>query len=128
MVAQGIEIDDERRLLFVATGPQGTVDAHDIDSRQLVGRYSTGPGGFVNDIGVTPSGDVYFTDSLRPNLYRVLAGEVRIQTMAEAIPILQTGPFSYSLTSNGGVEPNAVLQRRRHRRVRRRDDRPPTPS
>lgn len=109
LVAQGIEIDDERRLLFVATGPQGTVDAYDIDSRRLVGQYSSGLGGYANDIAVTPAGDVYFTDSLRPNLYRVRAADVRGRVSAQAIPIPQDGPFSYSVAGDGRAQPNAVF-------------------
>ncbi len=109
LAGQGVEIDDERRLLFIATAQQGTVDVYDIDTKALVGQYSTGLGGYINDVTVTPRGDVYFTDSLRPILFRVAAADVRTRVTPPQIAIPQTGPFTYSVTSNGNVEPNAVF-------------------
>ena len=39
-----------------------------------------------NDLAVTPRGDVYVTDSLRPVLYRIPAGERRTSGV-EALPV-----------------------------------------
>ena len=69
--AIGIETRGGR--LYVAGGNTGSVFIYDVSSRDLVRRVDTGEGGFINDLAVMRNGDVYVTDSLRPNLYRIPA-------------------------------------------------------
>ncbi len=69
--AIGIKTKGDR--LYVAGGPTGSVFIYDISSRELVRRVDTGGGGFINDLAVMRNGDVYVTDSARPNLYRIPA-------------------------------------------------------
>lgn len=69
--AIGIKTMGDR--LYVAGGPTGSVFIYDLSSRDLVRRVDTGTGGFINDLAVMRNGDVYATDSRRPNLYRIPA-------------------------------------------------------
>ena len=69
--AVGIETMGDR--LYVAGGQTGSVFIYEISSRELVRRVDTNTGGFINDIAVMRNGDVYATDSSRPNLYRIPA-------------------------------------------------------
>jgi Cu-Zn family superoxide dismutase len=69
--AAGIKTIGDR--LYVAGRATGSIFIYDISSRELVRRVDTGPGGFINDLAVMRNGDVYATDSRRPNLYRIPA-------------------------------------------------------
>jgi len=69
--AIGIEAAGGR--LYVAGGATGSIFVYDISSRELVRRVDTGTGGFINDVAVTRDGDVYATDSARPNLIHIPA-------------------------------------------------------
>jgi DNA-binding beta-propeller fold protein YncE len=69
--AIGLEVDGDR--LFVAGGATGLVTVYDTDTRALLGRFETGPGGFLNDIATARNGDAFVTDSLRPVLWRISA-------------------------------------------------------
>jgi Cu-Zn family superoxide dismutase len=64
-------------LLYVAGGPTGAITVYDLSTKQPVATFSTGPGGFLNDLVVTRRGDIYVTDSFRPTLWRVTAEQVR---------------------------------------------------
>jgi sugar lactone lactonase YvrE len=72
--ATGMEVDAEGRL-FIAGGDTGEIFVYDTESGDLVRRLSTpkAEATFLNDVAVTPEGDAYFTDSLRPVLFRVTA-------------------------------------------------------
>ena len=62
------------RTLFVAGGATGRVFAYDVRTGELTGSWQveqTGAPTFLNDIAISPRGDVYVTDSLRPVLYRI---------------------------------------------------------
>lgn len=72
--AVGVNVDKEGRL-YVVGGSTGTLFVYDIETKEPVARFETGPGG-LNDVTVTKSGDVYFTDSYRPYIYRVRAEQV----------------------------------------------------
>src|SRR4029450_4334039 len=62
--------------LYVAGGATGAITVFDIATGQEVAAFATGPGGFLNDLVVTESGDVYVTDSFRPTLWHVTAAQV----------------------------------------------------
>ena len=66
-----------RGRLYVAGGATGAITVYDLGSRQPVAAFATGAGGFLNDLAVTPSGDVFITDSFRPTLWHVTAAQVR---------------------------------------------------
>ena len=70
--AIGMEVDEEGRL-FIAGGETGRVFVYDTESADLVRRLDTpdAEATFLNDVAVTPDGDAYFTDSMRPVLFRV---------------------------------------------------------
>jgi sugar lactone lactonase YvrE len=72
--AIGMEVDAEGRL-FIAGGDTGEIFVYDTESGDLVRRSSTpeAEATFLNDVAVTPEGDAYFTDSMRPVLFRVPA-------------------------------------------------------
>jgi hypothetical protein len=74
--------------LYVAGGMTGKIFVYDLsdpDDRPIV--LNTGSGGFLNDLVVTGKGDVYVTDSFRPTLWHVAAGQVRKGGSVEAIPV-----------------------------------------
>ena len=89
--AIGIKAMGDR--LYVAGGPTGSVFIYDISSRELVRRVDTGAGGFINDLAVMRNGDVYVTDSQRPNLSRIPA---RASEPVEIIeyPDFESGTFN----------------------------------
>jgi Cu-Zn family superoxide dismutase len=62
--------------LYVAGGPTGSITVYDLATRQVVAQFQTGTGGFLNDLVVTGRGDVFVTDSFRPVLWHVTAGQV----------------------------------------------------
>jgi hypothetical protein len=66
-----------RGKLYVAGGPTGAITVYDLASRAALATFQTGSGGFLNDLVVTARGDVYVTDSFRPTLWHVTAGQVR---------------------------------------------------
>ena len=72
--ATGMEVDAEGQL-FIAGGDTGEIFVYDTESGDLVRRLSTpeAEATFLNDVAVTPEGDAYFTDSMRPVLFRVPA-------------------------------------------------------
>ncbi|MCC2335000.1 SMP-30/gluconolactonase/LRE family protein [Cellulomonas wangsupingiae] len=77
-MAVGIKVDG--RTLLVAGGSTGRVWAYDLRTRELTGSWQAAQDGtpvFVNDLAVSPRGDVYVTDSLSPVLYRIDARERR---------------------------------------------------
>jgi sugar lactone lactonase YvrE len=62
--------------LFVAGGSTGKIAVYDLGTRQQVGSFDTGAGGFLNDLVVTRGGDVFVTDSFRPVIWHVTAAQV----------------------------------------------------
>ncbi|HEX3762062.1 MAG TPA: hypothetical protein VHW23_25350 [Kofleriaceae bacterium] len=63
--------------LFVAGGTTGDILVYDLASRRQVGAFATGAGGFLNDLAILPSGDVFVTDSTRPTLWHVTPAQLR---------------------------------------------------
>lgn len=72
--AAGVEAHDGK--LYVAGGALGRINVYDLNTRELVAGFETGPGGFINDVTVTANGDVFATDSFRPRIYRIGADRV----------------------------------------------------
>lgn len=72
MTAIGLEVD-EKGWLFIAGGDTGLIFVYDTESADLIHRLDTpdAEATFLNDVAVTPDGDAYFTDSMRPVLFRV---------------------------------------------------------
>ena len=66
-----------RGRLYVAGAASGTLTVYSIRTKHVVARFETGTAGFLNDLVVTPTGDVYVTDSFRPVLWHVTAAQVR---------------------------------------------------
>jgi sugar lactone lactonase YvrE len=89
--AIGIKTTGDR--LYVAGGATGSVFIYDISRRELVRRVDTGSGGFINDLAVMRNGDVYVTDSFRPNLYRVPADASQAVERIE-YPDFEAGSFN----------------------------------
>jgi hypothetical protein len=67
--ANGIKIANRR--LFVAGGLYGDVRVHDLETRELVGTFDTGSGGWLVDMAVTGAGDVWVSDATRPVLWHL---------------------------------------------------------
>jgi sugar lactone lactonase YvrE len=74
--ATGLEVDQARGRLFVAGAATGLAFAYDAKSGALIRRFDTGTGGFLNDVAVTPKGDAYVSDSLRPMLWKLSAKDL----------------------------------------------------
>jgi sugar lactone lactonase YvrE len=72
--AVGLKIAGGR--LYVAGGATGTIVVYDLGTRQQIASFSTGTGGFLNDLVVTHQGDVFVTDSFRPVIWHVTAAQV----------------------------------------------------
>jgi sugar lactone lactonase YvrE len=70
--AIGMEVSEDGRL-FIAGGDTGRIFVYDTESADLVRRLDTPDteATFLNDVAVTPDGDAYVTDSMRPVLFRV---------------------------------------------------------
>jgi sugar lactone lactonase YvrE len=70
--AIGMEVGEDGRL-FIAGGDTGCIFVYDTESTDQIRRLDTPDAGatFLNDVAVTPDGDAYVTDSLRPVLFRV---------------------------------------------------------
>ena len=71
--AIGMKVDEAGRL-YVAGGASGKIFVYDTASRALIRAFDTPAaapeGTFINDVALTPEG-AYFTDSIRPVLFRV---------------------------------------------------------
>ncbi len=96
--AIGIKTMGDR--LYVAGGTTGSVFIYDVSSRELVRRVDTGAGGFINDLAVMRNGDIYVTDSKRPNLYRIPAAA---SESVEAIPYPDFDATPTAFNANGIV-------------------------
>lgn len=70
--AVGMKVDDQGRL-FIAGGNTGRIFVYDADTGGLIRALDTpeSKDTFINDVALTPNGDAYFTDSMRPTLFRV---------------------------------------------------------
>ncbi len=106
--ADGVNIDRKGRL-YVAGGTNGTLHVYDIRTRESVARFDTGPGGFINDVAIGRNGDVYFTDSQRPFIFRVTEEQVEDGTgTPQAIDIDPPVDYGPSGRTNNGLEANGI--------------------
>lgn len=98
----GLKVDD-RNQLWVAGGTSGQVRVYDIRAAKQTRTISTpGEGSpLLNDLVVTPSSDVYVTDSYRPTLFKISAEN----EMAEAWLNLTGTVFEYE----DGVNANGIV-------------------
>jgi hypothetical protein len=107
--AIGVDVDNGRRL-FVAGGPTGDGYVYDAQTGGNIADYDfTDEPSFVNDVVITRSA-AWFTDSLRPFLYRVAIAPNGTLGPATAVPL--TGDIDYlpgfnvngiDATANGGT-------------------------
>lgn len=101
----GVNVDNEGRL-YVATGSQGFLDVYDIETKELLVRFAPGGAGFVNDVEIAPNGDVYFTDSFEPFIYRVRAEQVdsgngNVDANVERFPLAPEVVYEPGFNANG---------------------------
>jgi len=95
--------------LYVAGGPTGTITVYDLATRQPVATFETGTGGFLNDLVVTRTGDVYVTDSFRPMLWHVTGAQVAAGGgTPQALDVSSGIPFQDGFNLNGIVARNAT--------------------
>ena len=104
--AIGVEYDDRRKRLFVAGGPLGTGYVYDARTGADIAQFAFAPPSppppappttFVNDVVVTKRA-AWFTDSVRPFLYKVPIGKRGQLGPAQAIPL--TGDIVYGAGFN----------------------------
>lgn len=104
--AVGLKADGAGRL-FIAGGSTGRIFAYDADTGALLRAYSTPAGAsFINDVAL--AGDyAYFTDSVRPVIFRVpRAADAGGSTAAEAwLDVSTTIPYS---TAPGAFNLNGI--------------------
>ncbi|KQY25277.1 hypothetical protein ASD16_07570 [Cellulomonas sp. Root485] len=106
--AVGMKVDG--RTLFVAGGGTGRVFAYDVRTGELTGSWQveqTGAPTFLNDIAISPRGDVYVTDSLRPALYRIASTDRRttaVETLSTFVDFTGT-----ALTYTTGFNVNGIV-------------------
>ncbi len=103
--AVGIRATRDR--LVVAGGATGRIFVYDLRTRRLLRRFSTGTGGVINDVAITPSGDVYVTDSPRSLLFRIPARDL-VRRRASVTRLTSFVRFPESLAPGGyanGVAP-----------------------
>jgi Cu-Zn family superoxide dismutase len=72
--ASGIGVTGDR--VVVAGGIYGDIRAYDLRTRQRVGEFSTGSGGFLQGLHIAGSGDVWVTDAQRPVLWHLTPEQV----------------------------------------------------
>ena len=109
-IAVGVRATRDR--LIVLGGPLGLAWVHELPSGRLLRRFSTPPGGLLNDVAVTPAGDAYLTDSLRSQLFRIPARALaRRRTGTQPLrPFLRLGAD----LAPGGFPNGIVADGRRH--------------
>lgn len=67
----GLKIDRQERRLFLSGGFSREIRVADVHTRKIVRLFTVGAeGSMVNDVVLTPGG-AWFTDSFRPQLYRL---------------------------------------------------------
>jgi hypothetical protein len=90
--------------LYVAGGATGKIFVYDLATKGLVATFDTGAGGFLNDLVVTPKGDVFVTDSFRPTLWHVTGAQVAAGSGAPAaVPVGPEIAYAAGFNLNGIV-------------------------
>jgi len=72
--ASGMAITGGR--LLVAGGEYGDIRVYDLRTRERVGEFTTGAGGYLCGMHVMAAGDVWITDGFRPVLWHLTADQV----------------------------------------------------
>ena len=81
--------------LYVAGGPTGQVYVFNLRHPGATPlTFETGAGGFLNDLVVTGRGDIFITDSFRPTLWHIPAGQVKPGGTVEAISVSPEIPYA----------------------------------
>lgn len=97
----GMKVHDNT--LWIAGGSGGRVYAYDLDSKEKVIDLTTPKtkATFLNDLVVSRAGDVYINDSMRPILFKISAGEKRIESWLK----FEGTPYTFDkgINSNGIV-------------------------
>jgi sugar lactone lactonase YvrE len=104
--ATGMKVAGRR--LYVAGAATGKVFVYALATKKLVARFDTGSGGFLNDLVVERDGDVIVTDSMRPDLYRITAKQVRA---GHGTP----QKIRYDTGAKGGFNANGIVVTGEHR-------------
>ncbi|MFL6100300.1 MAG: SMP-30/gluconolactonase/LRE family protein [Actinomycetales bacterium] len=90
--------------LYVAGGPTGNIYVYDVaHPRRAPITLATGAGGFLNDLVVTARGDVYVTDSFRPTLWHVPAGQVKPGGTVDGIDVSAEIPYTAGAFNLNGI-------------------------
>jgi sugar lactone lactonase YvrE len=95
--AVGLKIAGGR--LYVAGGIYGDLRVYDVATKALVGTFSTGEGGFLNDLVVTDTGDVWVTDSVRPMLWHVTPAQIEAGS-GDPTPLPMAPEIEYKSDTN----------------------------
>ncbi|MDQ1626548.1 MAG: hypothetical protein QOI54_292 [Actinomycetota bacterium] len=96
-----------RGKLYVAGGATGNITVYDIATKVAVATFSTGTGGFLNDLVVTKRGDIWVTDSFRPMLWHVTGDQVKAGTGTPSA--LAVGPEITFDTTPGAFNLNGIV-------------------
>ena len=100
--AVGMKVD--RGQLFVAGGSTARITVFDLATRAQVGTFTTGTGGFVNDLVVTDDGDVYATDSFLPSIWHVPSSMVASGSgAAQSISVAGAIPYVNNAFNLNGI-------------------------
>ncbi|MES5822423.1 superoxide dismutase [Streptomyces sp. RG80] len=95
----GLKIDCHGRRLFLAGGGSGEIRTVDARSGEIEKVYATG-GTFVNDVILTP-GAAWFTDSFKPQLYKLNLGRHDEPKGVETVPLTGDWLQGDDFTANG---------------------------
>ncbi|MFF7450733.1 MULTISPECIES: SMP-30/gluconolactonase/LRE family protein [unclassified Streptomyces] len=95
----GLKIDPHGHRLFLAGGDSGEIRTVDARSGVIEKVYATG-GTFVNDVILTP-GAAWFTDSFKPQLYKLRLGGHGEPLDVETVPLTGDWVQGDDFTANG---------------------------
>jgi sugar lactone lactonase YvrE len=95
----GLKIDHHGRRLFLAGGGSGEIRTVDVRSGEIEKVYATG-GTFVNDVILTP-GAAWFTDSFKPQLYKLTLDKHGKPGTVETVPLTGDWVQGDDFTANG---------------------------
>jgi Cu-Zn family superoxide dismutase len=107
--AVGIKTDGEGRV-FVAGGSTGKVWIYDADSGDLLHTFDNGSAGktFLNDLAITPKGDVYVTDSSAPTLWKIPADAYEDDDAPQTGTLVAT-PLGAPYAQSDGFNANGIV-------------------
>jgi DNA-binding beta-propeller fold protein YncE len=92
--AIGLKLDDDGRL-YIAGGFTGKVFIYDTASKKLVRSFDAQGAGFLNDLAINQTGDVYITDSFVPTLWRISGGKLEPWLEHLDDPPVNSDPIPY---------------------------------